>query len=261
MIFSFTMQFKLPCEAMKPVQFLRLATLLMLVATTRCEKKQPQSPTPEASPVSAADIVGKSWVPTGAGGYVELSFTEKTAKFELNFEGQACGLADYKITAQGIEIGKTRRCPVEDFVGLREQEAQTCKYVTDPKAIQHTILLKCKNETFGRADSLVKTGTKIQHEGLDLVSEGWVAAETVTPAKFRSRPDKGAPTIAYDPGNGIEGSKPKTDVIPAGATIRLIARTPEKFKVEKWENYWYLVEIYGLENYRGWVFGELLKKK
>ena len=80
-------------------------------------------------------------------------------------------------------------------------------------------------------------------------------------SKFRSRPDKSAPTIAYDPGNGIEGSKPKTDVIPAGARITLIARTPEKHNVEKWENYWYLVEVYGLENYRGWVFGELLKKR
>ena len=107
------------------------------------------------------------------------------------------------------------------------QLAQICQYVTDAKAIQHTILLKCKNETFGRADSLVKAGTRIQYDGFDLIAEGWEKAEIVTPAKFRSRPEKAAPTIAYDPGNGIEGSKPKTDVIPANATISLIARTPE----------------------------------
>lgn len=237
-----------------------LTPVALFTIVTACKKTQ-TAPEPVAANFTLQDIVGKSWVPTGAGGYVDLSFTDKTAKFELNFEGQACGIADYKITAAGIEIGKTRRCPVEDFVGLREQEAQTCVYTTDAKAIQHTILLKCKTETFGRADSLVKAGTRIEYDGLNLISEGWVGAETTTPAKFRSRPDKAAPTIAYDPGNGIEGSKPKTDIIAEGKTITLIARTPEKHRVEKWENHWYLVQVYGLENYRGWVFGELLRKK
>lgn len=116
-------------------------------------------------------------MPTGAGGYVDLSFTDKTAKFELNFEGQQCGLADYKITGNGIKIGKTRRCPVEDFVGLREQGAQTCVYAADAKAIQHTILLKCKIETFGRADSFVKAGTRVEYDGLALIGEGWVFGE------------------------------------------------------------------------------------
>ncbi len=241
-----------------PLFFVLSATLW--ITATACKKTQTVSE-PVTANFTQQDIVGKSWVPTGAGGYVDLSFTDKTAKFELNFEGQQCGLADYKITGNGIEIGKTRRCPVEDFVGLREQEAQTCVFATDAKAIQHTIILKCKTETFGRADSLVKAGTRVEYDGLALIGEGWVGAEAITPAKFRSRPDKSAPTIAYDPGNGIEGSKPKTDVIPAGARITLIARTPEKHSVEKWENYWYLVEVYGLENYRGWVFGELIKKR
>ena len=245
---------------MRPSVLFPLAIAVIAITAIAC-KKTPPPAEPVTTNFTAQDIVGKSWVPTGQGGYVELTFTDKTAKFELNFEGQACGLADYKITGNGIEIGKTRRCPVEDFVGLREQDAQICNYVTDAKAIQHTILLKCKNETFGRADSLVKAGTRVQYDGLELISEGWEKAEIVTPAKFRSRPEKAAPTIAYDPGNGIEGSKPKTDVIPANATVSLIARTPEKHRVEKWENYWYLVEVYGLENYRGWVFGELLKKK
>ena len=92
---------------------------VVLAGAAACKKTQTTSESTVTN-FSAQDIVGKSWVPTGAGGYVELSFTDKTAKFELNFEGQACGLADYKITANGVEIGKTRRCPVEDYVGLRE---------------------------------------------------------------------------------------------------------------------------------------------
>ncbi len=232
----------------------------ILLALLLCKKTQ-VTPQESAAVLTQQDLVGKSWVPSGVRNYVDLTFTDKVARFEVNFEGQSCGVADYKITGNSVEIGKTRRCTVEDFVGLTEQEAQTCAYVFEPKAIQHTVLLKCKTGIFGRADSLVKAGTPIEYEGLKLVSEGWASAEATTPAKFRSKPEKSGPTIAYDPGNDIEGPKPKTDVIAEGKTVTLIARTVEKHRVEKWENYWYLVEVYGLENYRGWVFGELIRKK
>ncbi|GEM_PF-6997192 len=235
---------------------------LCVLATVQC--KRAQAPVAEPVAVTTSDLAGKSWGGTGPGAryHFEVSFTDRTAKFETNAEGTTCGLADFTLSGSIVSFSKTRACPgAEAYVVPRDLPAQECRYVVDAGALEHTITLHCPDFSLGRLDSLVAPGRKIFYDNLELTSEGWASAETVTPAKFRSKPDKSAATIAYDPGNEIEGSKPKTDVIPAGAHISLIARTPEKHHVEKWENYWYLVQVYGLENYRGWVFGELIRKK
>lgn len=244
-------------------QKILLIGLLLLGFGCNKKSKEPAAAT-SAVDVSTADLIGKTWGATGTGPryHLELSFADKVAKFESHAEGVTCGIADYSLSGNTIAFGKTRPCPkADDYVVLRDLPEQKCLYVVDPTAIQHTITLQCGAMSFGRLDSLLPAGRKVFHDGIELISEGWAHGETVTAAKFRSRPEKTAATIAYDPGNEMEGSKPKTDVIAAGTTVVLIGRTPDKHKVEKWENYWYFVEVYGLDTYRGWVFGELLKKK
>ena len=76
---------------MRPSVLFPLTTAVFAITAAAC-KKTPPPAEPVATNFSAQDIVGKSWVPTGQGGYVELTFTDKTAKFELNFEGQAEGV-------------------------------------------------------------------------------------------------------------------------------------------------------------------------
>ncbi len=62
-----------------------------------------------------------------------------------------------------------------------------------------------------------------------------------------------------------ENSEPQT-FLPAGMTITVLARTKDKQKVQKWNNYWYYVaypsyrEGQKMQMY-AWVFGEFLKVK
>ena len=51
-----------------------------------------------------------------------------------------------------------------------------------------------------------------------------------------------------------------TKYIPQGEEVAIVARTEKKYKVQKWENYWYYVEFPATSG-EGWVFAEFIDLK
>lgn len=78
-----------------------------------------------------------------------------------------------------------------------------------------------------------------------------------TNVKLREKADANSREIEYcrDPEMG-----PCTKYIPKGDEVTIIARTENKVKVQKWENYWYYVEFPSTTG-EGWVFGEFIEVK
>lgn len=75
--------------------------------------------------------------------------------------------------------------------------------------------------------------------------------------KLREKADAGSKDLRYCR-NSEDG--PCTNYIPKGDEVIIIARTRNKFKVQKWEGYWYYVEF--PENIdAGWVFSEFIDLK
>lgn len=87
-------------------------------------------------------------------------------------------------------------------------------------------------------------------------------------AKLRNGPDVQSEAKEYCKTTEISETPCKLDcaqAIPAGTKVILLARTKQKVKVNKWENYWYYVRyqtgacIMGPVFMHSWVFGEFVK--
>jgi hypothetical protein len=107
--------------------------------------------------------------------------------------------------------------------------------------------------------SPVVAGTERSFHGEAVVTMGMVKAKTTTNVKIRSAPSTSAKIIEYvqDPMGSMGPDHGNMPYMPPGTELRVVARTKEKKQVEKWNNYWYLVNINFQEEV--WVFGEFVK--
>lgn len=114
-----------------------------------------------------------------------------------------------------------------------------------------TVTLICINST-------VKKGQGRKLGGVDVITEGGVKGVVTKNAKIRSGPDTSSAFINFGVDLGEEG----LPYCPSGKELRVLARTKEKVRVEKWENYWYYVELVSAGEFGaryGWIYGEFLK--
>lgn len=111
--------------------------------------------------------------------------------------------------------------------------------------------------------STVSEGAPVTVETVPCVTMGVRNASVTVNAKFRVKPDMKAKELAFarfkTGDTGLE--EEKIAYIPEGTKIEVLARTAKKFKVQKWNNYWYYVDIQGPWDVwqQGWVFAELVK--
>jgi hypothetical protein len=107
------------------------------------------------------------------------------------------------------------------------------------------------------SDFPVKPNLNRMAEGVPVVTLGVVFGETTQNVRIRTAPSVQAGIVKYlEPGAARE-----LDYCPKGKQIRVIARTLERERVQRWTDYWYYVELYaafGMTPRYGWMFGELI---
>jgi len=115
-------------------------------------------------------------------------------------------------------------------------------------------------------NSILKEGESLTVNGLSVTAVGIKSAVTTAAVKVRETPGiKGKEMLfVYDePFGGYVSEKSVSSetvkAIQKNFPLTVLARTKEKDKVGKFNNYWYYVE-FAIEN-RGWVFGEFIKIK
>jgi hypothetical protein len=86
-----------------------------------------------------------------------------------------------------------------------------------------------------------------------VITLGMKKGVTTSAVKIRKTPETNGEELMYYP--EIFASEQKA--VPKNTSVTAIARTMEKEKVNKWENYWYYVQVGAHDGV--WMFGEFVK--
>lgn len=104
-------------------------------------------------------------------------------------------------------------------------------------------------------DFPVEKGAKRVIDGIPVIVMGGISGRTNDNVKIRKKPSITAESVNYEVDlYGIDN--PPQDFVPKMTEIIILARTLEKEKVHKWNNYWYYVKV-GINN-GVWMFGEFI---
>lgn len=106
---------------------------------------------------------------------------------------------------------------------------------------------------FGVPGRELVNNEKRNFKGVDVVVMGLKQGITTSDVKIRDTPTINGKIINYWKEMGADN----LEFVPKGETVEVIARTVNKEKIKKWENYWYLVNV-GME-FQVWMFGEFVE--
>ena len=129
----------------------------------------------------------------------------------------------------------------------------------DPSSLTYSRFLQFDDGSrfYDEKSSPGKEGTAVTIGKLPAVLMGMKQGKANTAVKFRERPDVKAKEIHLD-----QSPMEPLRAIPANTELSVLARTANRAKVQRWENYWYYVEIPGRYGYtRGWMFAEFVDLK
>ena len=131
--------------------------------------------------------------------------------------------------------------------------------VNDPSSLTYSTFLQFENgiRFYDEKSSPGKEGTPVTIGTLPAVLMGMKPGKANTTVKFRERPDVKSKEIHLD-----QSPMDPLRAVPAGTEFTVLAKTTNREKVQKWENYWYYVEIPGrFGSTRGWMFAEFVDLK
>lgn len=197
---------------------------------------------------------------------------ENGCDIEIKFTGdgrftiiQRCGNSaetDYINISGGFKING-------DKITLTVESAEEMSEIKKGKSLQGVLVKKnnlkyrwCldfKDFTIWNINILTAAGDAASINGIAAVTMGVKTASTTTVIKVREAPGASAKEINFECGDNDETIKS----LGKGKSLTVLARTKDKDKVGKWNNYWYYVEYKKCEFddgfSRGWVFGEFVK--
>ena len=108
--------------------------------------------------------------------------------------------------------------------------------------------------------SLIPEGSEFKIDGKEVIAMGAKEGSTTTIVKVREAPSVKGKEIHYTYEDAMDTVTVKS--LEKGKPLIVLARTRDKDKVGKTENYWYYVEFEKYIDYmRGWVYGEFVKMK
>ena len=110
-------------------------------------------------------------------------------------------------------------------------------------------------------NSITKEGEPLTINGIEASAFGAKEAVTTAIVKVRETPGVSGKEIHYSY-EDMDGTVVNIKALPKDASLIVLARTKEKDKVGKFNNYWYYVEFERYIDYmRGWVYGEFVQMK
>lgn len=135
--------------------------------------------------------------------------------------------------------------------GLLKRNVNSVQYNTE--IIFGSFTIVCR-------DSMVKEGEVRTVDGVEVVTTGGMSAVVSKNAKIRIKPDVKSQFIYF----GVEPGSDGLAYCPAGKELKILARTKDRVKLEKWNNFWYYAELTSageLGARYGWIYGEFLNFK
>lgn len=107
-------------------------------------------------------------------------------------------------------------------------------------------------------NSLVKEGEPVRVNGIDAVAMAARKGSNTSVLKMREAPSQNSKELQYTYEDVDKTYTVKA--LPVNTALTILARTKEKEKIGKWNNYWYYVEFETYLDYmRAWVYGEFVK--
>lgn len=100
-------------------------------------------------------------------------------------------------------------------------------------------------------------------DGVEAVMLGNKKGITIDAVNVRKKPSASAEKVEFIGLVGDEMKHVTTSVLQKNTPITVLAKTPQKDKVGKWENHWYYIQfVDGLPDqnvYKAWAFGEFIR--
>jgi hypothetical protein len=160
--------------------------------------------------------------------------------------------------------GDTLVLTITHTTGLRFKNIKKGLFSVDPTSVRYLYYFQFEEARIWNKDSQRPAAIDMIFDGVTVVTMGAVKGKTTDNVKLRVKPDPSAAEINYiaiepspvDP-MGTTVEKP---FMPRNTAVTVLARTKEKMKVGKWENYWYYVEYLESWDYmkRAWLYGQFL---
>ncbi|MDX1960680.1 MAG: hypothetical protein SFU98_19060 [Leptospiraceae bacterium] len=236
----------------------------MLTLFIRCyeDKSLTTKPEPIEQPNDglANSIIGE-WGPEfrGFGWYILFRDNEN---YEERFSGEGCGGYKGKYSLENDYI-KLKPNEKEDCINEERLKENLCKIQASPKSLYSDRKIVCgKSELYSVKDQK-KDGTVLSIDSRKVIAVQPNVFFTKDIIYFREGPGVnfksiscGVERVAYDI---------RMQTLPENTFLFVIARTPEKYKVNNKEDYWYYVKpntgwhSSGCYQKLGWVFGAFIK--
>lgn len=197
---------------------------------------------------------------------VAIKFT-KDGRFDMTYECENhCesikqGSGSYKIKGDTITLTFEKLPQCTDF---NKGEVLHGK-LSDLNSLQYRWYLSFDERgiTVYNYSTEIKTGDAVTIQGVEAVSMGSASGHTTSVLKIRTAPGAKEKEITWE--GSCDSDTEVYKSIKKDTGLVIFARTKNKDKVGKMENYWYYVrfdkEGYCGGSVEGWVFGEFVKIK
>jgi hypothetical protein len=202
------------------------------------------------------DILTKNsgfWGPGGEASAWGWSFTfYKGGKLKKIFVGEG-----------GEEIDGTYRIK-GNKVFISSDKGYVCSISDLAENLTFKKILVCDNslQLYGYGHKSIGEKRKINE--FDAITLGRIRMIVKENLKFRKEPNQSSVTIKC---NFILSGNSKVDFLPSRTIVHAIARTENKSKINRWNNYWFYVSVMydmhdgeSCESDFGWVYSEFLEK-
>jgi hypothetical protein len=165
--------------------------------------------------------------------------------------------------------GKTDKnnIPCGETLGRAE-----CRSADNPDSLYHSKFIECtsldnKNVLglnsskilFPLSAYKVKSGEERVYKGVPVIVLTGSSGTTTGNVKIRKSPSIKSESLKYTDKLYLDPESKTYDFVPKDTLVNIIARTKNKFPVDKWNNYWYLISA-GMST-EVWMFGEFIKLK
>lgn len=201
----------------------------------------------------------KTFVDAPAGNYHELKFEGDKIETQTFGPGGVPCSARFSVSGKVLRV-KNPGSVSGDGCALHTDK---CTFLETPDSPLSVEALQCENSLFFNMDKPAPLGKEIRLDGAAAITLKPGPNELTTAAVFRKKPAKSGAAIQCTYYNAEMNGNPKTG-LPPGFTV--YARTKDKVKVDKWENYWYYVfspsyDTQTCNSQFGWVFGEFVRPR